>query len=153
MKLARTIPTIAAATVVGGGLLAASVPGDDGSVGVGERLAGPFPPPVSQLAAPAQPGSAAAARRRTRRPRVLHGVGQPVALAAGGTGAIALRCPRRFKVPISAGIESSIPGIFAGRLTRAPDTPRAMVVGAVNTTDTSGEWTATIVCMRGAAEA
>ncbi|MBK5117845.1 MAG: hypothetical protein JJE23_13125, partial [Thermoleophilia bacterium] len=63
------------------------------------------------------------------------------------------KCPKKFPVPISAGLETSMPGIFPGVIARSPNVARAMVIGAVNTTATDGQWSPTIACMKGVKEA
>lgn len=165
-QLVIRTPTTALALIAGllAGAFATEVVGADDANDPAERIAGSFQRPLEQRAraagtpvGPARPATRRSARSALtaggRRPKVLHGAGQPVTLAGGETSSISLRCPRRYPVPISAGLESSIPGIFPGLITRDPQGRRAMLVGAVNQTAGEGQWRATIVCLRGAKEA
>jgi hypothetical protein len=141
----------AAVALLGLGLFAGSVVGDDGSVDVAERIGGDFGEPIDQTATPARSPRAVAAAK-AKKPKVLHGSGQPIMLGSGENSSVSLQCPKKYPVPISAGLDTSIPGIFPGIIRRS-SLNRAMLVAAINTTRTTGQWTPTIVCMKGAKEA
>jgi hypothetical protein len=157
----KALAVAAAAALVGSGLLAGTVIGEDGANAVAERLAGDFGAPRLEQAkpAPGQERDATAAKkkgnkrkRKPKKPKVLHGFGSPVEVAGEASDAVALRCPKRYPVPVSAGLATEDPGIFPGYIGRAFEFQRAMLVAVVNTTTESASWTPTIVCMRGVKE-
>ena len=56
-------------------------------------------------------------------------------------------------MPLAAGIETSVPGIFPGILSHDGDKPRAMLVAAVNTLDGPGQFRAASTCAKGIKDA
>ncbi len=137
-------------TMLGLGAFAGSVIGGDGPA---DRLAPALADPVSQVAVLEHPGTeagTASRKRKAKRPKVLHGSGEPLEIAAGQTSAVSLRCPGR-RVPLSAGHDADVGGIFAGAVLR--DTKkRSMLVVVTNTGPDEGRWAATIACMKGVKE-
>ncbi len=151
MKGSTTLVLTGALTLLGLGLFAGTVIGGDGSVETTDRLDPPGEP-VTQTAR-STTGASVAAKRGAKKPKVTHGRGQPIEIGPGETNAISLRCPRKFPVPLSAGLDTSSAGIFPNAIYRDPDAKRAMLVAATNVTADAGQWTATSACMKGAKEA
>lgn len=147
----RTTLAITGAVALGLGLFAGTVVGGDGSAETADRLDARGE--TTAQTARSVGGPAAAGKRSAKKPKVVHGRGQPIEIGAGETNAISLRCPKKFPVPLSAGLDTSAAGIFANAIYRDPDAKRAMLVIATNTTDAPGQWTATSACMKGAKEA
>ena len=151
MKTKIALLAGAAAALLTLGLSVGASIGDDGTNAVAERLSGDYGEPIVQrLVVPDRRASTA---KKRKKPIVLHGTGSPVDIAAGEESIVALKCPKKYPVPISAGLETSIPGIFPGIITRSPDVKRAMTVGVSNETMTDGKWLPTAACMKGAKEA
>lgn len=154
MSSSKLTAAAAAIALVGSGLLAGSVIGGDGSGPAADRIPPAFGAPIEQRAEidlPA-PGRALAKSKRTKKPRVVHGSGRPIEVAAGAASSVALRCPKRYPVPVSAGLATDAPGIFPGEIGRFFESPRAMLVAVVNRSERDGSWAATIVCMKGVKE-
>jgi hypothetical protein len=151
MRITHSALLVGAVALLGLGLFAGSVAGDDGGIDVADRLGGGFGDPIEQVATLDGPARAETAAKR-KKPKVLHGRGQAIELAGGANSLISLQCPKKYPVPVSAGLDTSIAGIFPGIITR-DDRPRAMLVAAVNATDRAGRWTATMACMKGVKEA
>lgn len=152
MKTKLALLTVGATVLLTLGLSVGASIGDDGTNSVTDRLAGEFGKPAVQRVS--SPSARAVTGGKKSKPKVLHGSGAVVDLAPGAESLIALKCPKKFPVPISAGLETSMPGIFPGVIARSPNVARAMVVGAVNTTEaTDGQWSPTIACMKGVKEA
>jgi len=150
MKPVHTVLAAGAVALLALGALAGSVVGDDGAVGLADRIDADPGSPERQLARPAAPRGAAAGsrkRKRAKKPVVFHGAGQINELGPGESRAISLVCPKRFKVPVSAGLDSS-GGVYASSLTRYFGTPRAMLIAVVNPTGEAHEFRATSVCMK-----
>jgi hypothetical protein len=133
------------------GLFAGTVLGGDGSVETADRLEAPGDTTIQT--ARSLSGPVTAGKRGAKKPKVVHGRGQPIAIDSRETNAISLRCPKKFPVPLSAGLDTSAAGIFPNAIYRDPDAKRAMLVIATNTTEAAGQWTATSACMKGAKEA
>lgn len=163
----KTMATVAVVALVGSGLVAGSVIGDEGANTIAEELGRDFGDPVVQQATPegAQAGSRAGASkkrkkaRKPKKPKVIHGAGRPVPVGAGESSVVALRCPKRFPVPMSAGLATADPAapeeaplVFADYIGRYFPVPRAMLVAVVNTGEQPAEWTPTVVCMKGVKE-
>lgn len=153
MKTRLALLAVGATVLLTLGLSVGASIGGDGSNGVADRLAGHFGEPTVQRVSTVSARAETAARKKQSKPTVLHGIGRIVDLPVGANSLIALKCPKKFPVPISAGLETSIPGIVAGVISRSRDVRRAMVVGAVNVLDIDGQWAPTIACMKGAKEA
>jgi hypothetical protein len=137
-------------TMLGLGAFTGSVIGADDAA---DRLAPALADPVDQVAGlerAATEARTAGRKRKVKKPTVLHGRGEPLEIAAGETSAVSLRCPGRH-VPVSAGHDADVGGIYAGAVLR--DTKkRSMLVVVTNTGSEDGRWAATIACMKGVKE-
>lgn len=166
----KTLAAVAAAALVGSGLVAGSVIGDESANTIAEELGRDFGEPVVQRAepegAPARSLANAGKKRNKKKPRkrkkpkVIHGAGRPIAVGPGESSVVALRCPKRFPVPTSAGLATVDPAapeeaplVFPDYIGRYFEVPRAMLVAVVNAGAQGAEWTPTIVCMKGVKEA
>jgi hypothetical protein len=133
-----------------------------------EELGRDFGEPVVQQAkpegAPARSATHAAKKRRKKarkpkKPKVIHGSGSAIPVGPRESSVVALRCPKRFPVPVSAGLATvnpeapdQAPNVFADYIGRYFEIPRAMLVAVVNTGEQGAEWTPTVVCMKGVKE-
>jgi hypothetical protein len=141
-----------AATFAGLGLAAGTVVSSDGSVEVGDRLTGDYGPPETvRLEVPATRTTAEASGKKRRKPVVIHGFGNNRTVAGGGTDSISLLCPKKFPVPLSAGLSTEAPGVFPGIIERDVDEP-GMFVAVVNVTNADIDWRPTAVCAKGMKE-
>lgn len=164
----KTLAAVAAAALVGSGLVAGSVIGDEGANTIAEELGRDFGEPIVQQATPEGPaGNSAGASGKNRKkkpkkpkkPKVTHGAGQPITVGPGTSQAVALKCPKRVPIPVSAGLATAnaepsdqVPVVFANYIGRFFEEPRAMVVAVVNAGEQAARWTPTIVCMKGVKE-
>lgn len=154
MRLRKLAALAAGAALAGSGLLAGTVIGGDGSNAVVDRLPGSL-----ELGAAdtdrlhARAARAEAAGKRRRRPKVVHGFGSDREIAAGEIDAVSLRCPNKFPVPISGGLDASIAGIFPGAIFRDPRNARSMLIGVANVADEAGFWRPAAACMKGVKQA
>ncbi len=141
-----------ALALVGLGLFAGSVIGGDGSVATVDRL-GPLPGSEEAVVQVARGDSGAtAAGKRSQKPSVRHGFGQPIDIAPGESSAISLKCPKKFPVPLSGGLDVSDSGVVVNAILR-DSRKRAMLVIATNTSEAAAQWTAASVCAKGVKEA
>lgn len=163
----KALVAVAVVALVGSGLVAGSVIGGESTNTIAEELGRDFGEPVVQRATPE--GAQAAIRagagkkrkkaRKPKKPKVIHGAGRPIPVGPGESSVVALRCPRRFPVPMSAGLATvdpaapdQAPHVFPDYIGRYFEIRRAMLVAVVNTGGQGAEWTPTIVCMKGAKE-
>ena len=149
-KAAAAVGAIAVA-FTGIGLAAGTVIGSDGSAEVGDRLSAGFGPPETvQLEVPATRARADTAGK-TKKPKVIHGFGNNRTVPANGNDSISLLCPKKFPVPLSAGLSTEAPGVFPGIIERDVDEP-GMFVAVVNITTNDIAWRPTAVCAKGMKE-
>jgi hypothetical protein len=149
----RTVALLACgATLAAGGIFAGSVIGGDGSIDTADRIGGDYSDPIVQQLDATGTKRVAGTAGKAKKPKVIYGTGEVTSVDPEGNSTISLICPKKYPVPLSAGLDTSIAGIFPGRITRSDSAPRAMLVAVVNTTKEAGEWTPTAVCAKGMKE-
>jgi hypothetical protein len=140
-----------AVAFAGIGVAAGTVMSSDGSVEIGDRLDGDYGPPETvRLEAPATRATAEASGKK-KQPKVIHGSGSERVVSANSNDSISLICPKKYPVPLSAGLSTDAPGVFPGIIERSVDAP-GMFVAVVNLTTNDIAWRPTAVCAKGMKE-
>ncbi len=152
MRVSKLVAGLAAVSVLGLGLFAGSVIGSDGGVDTASRLTGDFgtPQPVKLHFGP----TTFARAKHKHKPKVIYGRSSSRSIAAGDSDLASVKCPKKYPVPLSVGLDSSGPGIFPGILAHptVPNSDRSMNAAAVNMTSSPGQWVVTAVCAKGVAQ-
>lgn len=148
MRLRRLAALAAGAALAGSGVLAGTVIGGDGSNEVVDRLPGSLELSDADVDRIDVRTARVEAAGKRGKPKVIHGFGSARDVAAGDIDAVSLKCPKKFPVPISGGLEADV-GIFPGAIFANPSVKRSMLVGVANTVDEDGIWRPAAACMKG----